>query len=291
MAPETLQPRADSALPEQAMAPQPWRIHSVRPDVASNEVFSWTLYPEPGVDPGPPPAPGQFNMLYLFGVGEVPISVSAITGDGGIVHTTRAVGSVTRTMQDLGPGAVVGLRGPFGTAWPVEQARGRDLVLVAGGIGLAPLRPVIHAALERRDDFGHVVICYGARSPGDMIFRDELEAWGARDDIDLRITVDRGTAAWRGDVGVVTQLVDRGGFDRRNTLAMTCGPEVMMRFTASSLERRGLKPEDIYVSMERNMRCAVGFCGHCQIGAHFVCRDGPVFPYPVMEPAFRIREL
>ncbi|WP_019022613.1 FAD/NAD(P)-binding protein [Thioalkalivibrio sp. ALE23] len=291
MEPETLQPRADSALPEQAMAPQPWRIHSVRPDVASNEVFSWTLYPEPGVEPGPPPAPGQFNMLYLFGVGEVPISVSAITDDGGIVHTTRAVGSVTRTMQELGPGAVVGLRGPFGTAWPLEQARGRDLVLVAGGIGLAPLRPVIHAALERRDDFGHVVICYGARSPGDMIFRDELDAWGARDDLDLRITVDRGTAAWRGDVGVVTQLIDRGGFDRRNTLAMVCGPEVMMRFAASSLERRGVKPEDIFVSMERNMRCAVGFCGHCQIGSQFVCRDGPVFPYPVMEPAFRIREL
>ncbi|MGM0552409.1 MAG: FAD/NAD(P)-binding protein [Pseudomonadota bacterium] len=277
--------------PEQAMAPQPWRIHSVRRDVASNEVFSWTLYPESGVEPGALPAPGQFNMLYRFGVGEVPISVSAITDDGGIVHTIRAVGSVTRAMQDLEAGAVVGLRGPFGTAWPLEQARGRDLVLVAGGIGLAPLRPVIHAALQRRSEFGRVVVCYGARSPGDMIFRGELDAWAKRDDVDLRITVDRGTAAWRGDVGVVTQLVDRGGFDRRNTLAMTCGPEVMMRFTASALERRGLKQEDIYVSMERNMRCAVGFCGHCQIGAHFVCRDGPVFPYPVMEPAFRIREL
>ena len=282
---------AVATLPDQAMAPEPWRIHSVRRDVASNEVFSWTLYPEPGVEPGAMPAPGQFNMLYLFGVGEVPISVSAITDDGGIVHTIRAVGSVTRAMQDLEAGTVVGLRGPFGTAWPLEQARGRDLVLVAGGIGLAPLRPVIHAALERRSEFGRVVVCYGARSPGDMIFRDELDAWAERDDVDLRITVDRGTAAWRGDVGVVTQLVDRGGFDRRNTLAMTCGPEVMMRFTASSLERRGLKPEDIYVSMERNMRCAVGFCGHCQIGSHFVCRDGPVFPYPVMEPAFRIREL
>ncbi len=282
---------AAATLPDQAMAPQAWRIHSVRRDVASNEVFSWTLYPEPGVELDAAPAPGQFNMLYLFGVGEVPISVSAITDDGGIVHTIRAVGSVTRAMQDLEAGAVVGLRGPFGTAWPLEQARGRDLVLVAGGIGLAPLRPVIHAALQRRSEFGRVVVCYGARSPGDMIFRDELDAWEARDDVDLRITVDRGTAAWRGNVGVVTQLVDRGGFDRRNTLAMICGPEVMMRFTASALERRGLKPEDIFVSMERNMRCAVGFCGHCQIGSHFVCRDGPVFPYPVMEPAFRIREL
>ena len=286
-----MSPEPAPAVPEQAMAPQPWRIAERRSEIASDEVFSWTLYPEPGVEPGPPPAPGQFNMLYLFGVGEVPISVSAITADGGIVHTTRAVGSVTRAMQALERGAVVGLRGPYGSAWPVDQSAGGDLVVVAGGIGLAPLRPVIHAVLERRADFGRVVVCYGARAPGDMIFRDELDAWAARDDLDLRVTVDRGTAAWRGDVGVVTQLIDRGGFGRRNTRAMVCGPEVMMRFSAASLERRGLKPEDIFVSMERNMRCAVGFCGHCQIGAQFVCRDGPVFPYPVMEPAFRIREL
>ena len=286
-----MSPEPAPAVPEQAMAPQPWRIAERRSEIASDEVFSWTLYPEPGVEPGPPPAPGQFNMLYLFGVGEVPISVSAITADGGIVHTTRAVGSVTRAMQALERGAVVGLRGPYGSAWPVDQSAGGDLVVVAGGIGLAPLRLVIHAVLERRADFGRVVFCYAARAPGDMIFRDELDAWAARDDLDLRVTVDRGTAAWRGDAGVVTQLIDRGGFGRRNTRAMVCGPEVMMRFSAASLERRGLKPEDIFVSMERNMRCAVGFCGHCQIGAQFVCRDGPVFPYPVMEPAFRIREL
>lgn len=273
------------------MAPQPWRVAERRSEVASDEVFSWELRPEAGAKSGAVPAPGQFNMLYLPGVGEVPISVSAVTNDGGIVHTTRAVGSVTRAMQGLEPGTVVGLRGPFGSAWPVAEAAGGDLVLVAGGIGLAPLRPVIHAVLERRADFGRVVICYGARAPGDRIFRDELDAWAKHDDLDLRVTVDRGTAAWRGDVGVVTQLVERGGFDRRNTRAMVCGPEVMMRFSAASLERRGLKAEDIFVSMERNMRCALGFCGHCQIGAHFVCRDGPVFPYPVMEPAFRIREL
>lgn len=288
---ETFPTRLAPGLPAQAMAPQPWRIAERRSEVASDEVFSWKLHPEAGAEPGETPAPGQFNMLYLPGVGEVPISVSAITDDGGIVHTTRAVGSVTRAMQELETGTTVGLRGPFGSAWPLEQAHGADLVLVAGGIGLAPLRPVIHAALQRRADFGRVVICYGARSPGDRIFRGELDAWAAHDDLDLRVTVDRGTAAWRGDVGVVTQLVDRGGFDRRNARAMVCGPEVMMRFAAASLERRGLEAEDIFVSMERNMRCALGFCGHCQIGAHFVCRDGPVFPYPVMEPAFRIREL
>jgi NAD(P)H-flavin reductase len=271
------------------MAPEPWRILSVRREVADGEVFTWTLEPVSGRAVAA--RPGQFNMLYLFGVGEVAISVSAMDADGAVVHTIRAVGSVTRAMQGLRAGDVVGVRGPFGSAWPVAEAEGRDLVLAAGGIGLAPLRPVVHAVLARRKDFGRVLLCYGARSPRDLIFRDELEEWQARRDLDLRVTVDRGTADWKGDVGVVTQLIDRGGFDGRNTLAMVCGPEVMMRFSALSLHRRGVAPERTFVSMERSMRCALGFCGHCQIGPHFVCRDGPVFPYPAMEPAFRVNEL
>jgi NAD(P)H-flavin reductase len=271
------------------MAPEPWRILSVRREVADGEVFTWTLEPVSGR--AVVPRPGQFNMLYVFGVGEAAISVSAIEDDGAVVHTIRAVGSVTRAMQGLRAGEVVGVRGPFGTAWPVAEAEGRDLVLAAGGIGLAPLRPVVHAVLAGRKDFGRVLLCYGARSPRDLIFRDELDEWQARRDLDLRVTVDRGTADWKGDVGVVTQLIDRGGFDGRNALAMVCGPEVMMRFSALSLHRRGVTPERTFVSMERSMRCALGFCGHCQIGPHFVCRDGPVFPYPVMEPAFRINEL
>ncbi|WP_018954776.1 FAD/NAD(P)-binding protein [Thioalkalivibrio sulfidiphilus] len=279
---------AERQIPE-PMAPVPWRILDVRREVADGEVFTWRLRPESGA--APEARPGQFNMLYLFGVGEVAISVSAMDGDGSLVHTIRAVGSVTRTMQGLRAGDVVGVRGPFGSAWPVEAAEGRDLVLAAGGIGLAPLRPVIHAVLARREAFGRVLICYGARSPRDLIFRDELAQWQARADLDVRVTVDRGTADWKGDVGVVTQLIDRGGFDGRNALAMVCGPEVMMRFSALSLHRRGVVPERTFVSMERCMRCALGFCGHCQIGPHFVCRDGPVFPYPVMEPAFRVHEL
>jgi NAD(P)H-flavin reductase len=271
------------------MAPEPWRILAVRREVADGEVFTWTLEPPSGR--AATARPGQFNMLYLFGVGEAAISVSAIEDDGAVVHTIRAVGSVTRAMQGLRAGDVVGVRGPFGTAWPVAEAEGRDLVLAAGGIGFAPLRPVVHAVLARRKDFGRVLLCYGARSPRDLIFRDELDEWQARRDLDLRVTVDRGTADWKGDVGVVTQLIDRGGFDGRNALAMVCGPEVMMRFSALSLHRRGVAPERTFVSMERSMRCALGFCGHCQIGPHFVCRDGPVFPYPVMEPAFRINEL
>ncbi|OOG25599.1 Ni/Fe hydrogenase subunit gamma [Thioalkalivibrio denitrificans] len=271
------------------MAPEPWRIRQVRREVADGEVFTWTMEPLSGE--AAVARPGQFNMLYLFGVGEVAISISALADDGTPVHTIRAVGSVTRAMQDLGPGDVVGLRGPFGSAWPVAAAEGRDLVLAAGGIGLAPLRPVVHAVLARREAFGRVLVCYGARSPRDLIFRDELEQWRANPDLDLRVTVDRGTADWKGDVGVVTQLIDRGGFDGRNAIAMVCGPEVMMRFSALSLHRRGIAPERIHVSMERSMRCALGFCGHCQIGPHFVCRDGPVFPYPAMEPAFRVNEL
>jgi NAD(P)H-flavin reductase len=280
----------DRAPVEEAMIPAPWRIASASREVASNDVFTWELRPESG--PIPRTEPGQFNMLYVFGVGEVAISVSAIPQKGnGIGHTIRAAGSVTRAMQELGAGDVVGLRGPFGSTWPLAAAEGRDLVLVAGGIGLAPLRPVIQAVLARRAAFGRVVVCYGARTPRDRIFREELAAWEARADLDLRVTVDQSTTDWRGEVGVVTQLVDQGGFDGDNTLAMVCGPEVMMQFSVLALERRGVAAEQIHVSMERNMRCAIGFCGHCQIGPHFVCRDGPVFPYPAMEPAFRVREL
>ena len=278
-----------AAVGYEAMAPAPWRIASVDREMASGEVFTWHLRPEEGA----PPVlqPGQFNMLYLFGVGESAISVSGIPAGGdGVIHTIRAVGSVTRAMQDLGPGAVVGVRGPFGTPWPVAEARGRDLVLVAGGIGLAPLRPVLHAVIAERAAFGRVLLCYGARSPGDTIFRDEVATWEAAD-IEVRVTVDRGTDAWQGDVGVVTHLIDRGGFRGRDTVAMVCGPEVMMHFSVLSLLRRGLAEDAIFVSMERSMRCAVGFCGHCQIGPDFVCRDGPVFPYPRVEPAFRVREL
>ncbi|MBK1735996.1 Ni/Fe hydrogenase subunit gamma [Halorhodospira abdelmalekii] len=287
------------------MAPVPWRIEAVTAEVADGEVFTWSLSPLESQGE-PLPQPGQFNMLYLFGIGEAAISVSGIPGRdgtgcatlssppplaGGVVHTIRAVGSVTRAMQALSAGTVIGLRGPFGSCWPVAAAEGRDLILVAGGIGLAPLRPVLHEIAARRRSFGRVLLCYGARSPRDLIFRSELERWEEECEIELRIAVDRGTAAWSGHVGVVTELLDRGGFSGRNALAMICGPEIMMDYSVQALRRRGVPKEAIFVSMERSMRCAVGFCGHCQIGADFVCRDGPVFPYPRMEPAFRIQEL
>jgi NAD(P)H-flavin reductase len=237
-------------------------------------------------------APGQFNMLYVFGVGEAPISISGDPGrPGELVHTIRAVGATTRAMQQLRSGDFLGVRGPFGTAWPIEHGHGRDVVIVAGGIGLAPLRPVVYHVLAQRERFGRVVLAYGARTPGDMLYTGELRRWRARFDMEVELTVDRGTAAWRASVGVVTKLVERAPFDPGHTLALLCGPEVMIRFAALALQKRGVASQDLHVSMERNMRCAIGLCGHCQFGPTFVCKDGPVFPFSKVEPLLGIREV
>lgn len=236
--------------------------------------------------------PGQFNMLYVYGVGEVPISIS---GDPArrdtLVHTTRAVGTVTQRMRQLKRGDAIGVRGPFGTAWPAEAAHGNDIVLVAGGIGLAPLRPAIYELLSRREKYGKVVLLYGTRSPADMLFRKELEQWRARFDMDVYVTVDRAMGGWRGNVGVVTNLIPRAPFDALNASAFVCGPEVMMRYTATELQKRGIKPERIHLSMERNMKCAVGFCGHCQFGPVFICKDGPVFRLDQIRELMARREI
>jgi len=225
-------------------------------------------------------APGQFNMLYVFGVGEIPISIS---GDPlkpeTLVHTTREVGAVTRAMRKLKAGHVLGVRGPFGSPWPVAEIRGSDIVIVAGGIGLAPLRPALYHILSRRERYGRVVLLYGARTPADILYRRELERWRARFDLEVYATVDRAMSGWRGNVGVVTSLIARAPFDPLNTVALVCGPEVMMRFTVLELQKRGVGPQAIYLSMERNMKCAVGLCGRCQFGPVFVCKDGPVFRY------------
>lgn len=236
--------------------------------------------------------PGQFNMLYVFGVGEVPISISGNPADvDRIVHTTRAVGSVTRAMSRLKRGDVVGVRGPFGTHWPVEQVRGKDLVLVAGGIGLAPLRPAIYYALAHRKQFGRIVLMYGARTPDDLLYEDELLHSPQPLDMDVDVTVDRGVMGWRGRIGVVTTLIPRAPFDADESVAMVCGPEVMMRFTVQALLARGMAADQIYVSMERNMKCGIGFCGHCQYGPVFICKDGPVFRFDKVERIFSVREI
>lgn len=238
----------------------------------------------------PAPLPGQFNMLYPFGVGEAAISLSAFDA-GVLTHTVRSVGPVSEALRNLEPGAQVGVRGPFGRGWPMERARGRDVVFVAGGIGLAPLRPAIRAVLGERSAFGRVRILYGARSPADRLFIDELESWDARDDVDLAVTVDYADGGWRGRVGFVTALLPHIRFDPAGTLAMMCGPEAMMRAVANGLAARGVPAGDVYLSMERNMKCAVGTCGHCQFGPLFVCKDGPVFTFAEIQALLAVREI
>jgi NAD(P)H-flavin reductase len=268
------------------MVPRPSRIRRVRRESA--ETFTLEL----AADDVAPFAPGQFNMLYVFGVGEAAISLS---GDPArpdtLVHTTRAVGTVTRAMQRLHRGAALGVRGPFGTGWPLAEARGKDVVLIAGGIGLAPLRPVLYAIVARRREFGRVTLLYGARGPEDVLYGRELERWRDRGAITVAVTLDHATRGWVGDVGVVTTLVPRASFDPTNVVALVCGPEIMMRFAAQALAARGVPDERIFVSLERNMKCALGWCGHCQLGPAFVCKDGPVFPYARVQRLLTVREL
>jgi len=271
------------------MVPVPYRIERTVKDL--RDTFTVDLRAEQGKTLFSF-APGQFNMLYQFGVGEVPISISGDPGNPEkLVHTIRAVGSVTDAMAALKPGAVMGVRGPFGSAWPVDAVEGSDVVLVAGGVGLAPLRPAIYHILANRARYGRFVILYGARTPRDILFRAQLEKWSGRLDTYVDVTVDRASGEWHGNVGVVTKLIDHGGFDPDNTAAMICGPETMMRFTIQALNHQGVSNDRIHVSMERNMKCAVGFCGHCQFGGHFVCRDGPVFRFDRIEDLFKVREL
>ncbi|HTW52331.1 MAG TPA: FAD/NAD(P)-binding protein [Stellaceae bacterium] len=236
--------------------------------------------------------PGQFNMLYAFGIGEIPVSLS---GDpvaaGPLVHTIRAVGDASRAITQLKVGDPVGLRGPFGTAWPVADSTGSDVLVIAGGLGLAPLRPAIYRLFAERERYGQVALLYGTRSPADILFRHEIERWRRRLDVSIEITVDHADLAWHGHVGVVTRLIDRAIFDPDHTVALVCGPEIMMRFAASALRTAGIAPECIYLSMERNMKCAIAQCGHCQFGPVLICRDGAVMRYDRLQPLLTAREL
>ena len=271
------------------MVPRPAAILGVTRETPDTFTLSLDVGDRPD---GFPFAPGQFNMLYQFGMGEVPISIS---GDPArpqkLLHTIRAAGTVTQGMLSLRKGQSLGVRGPYGSAWPLEAARGRDVVLIAGGIGLAPLRPVIHQILHRRADYERVCILYGARSPGDMLYKEELERWRGHFDLSVHVIVDRGGLHWHGNVGVVTALLPRARFDPVDSVAMLCGPEIMMRYSVRELQQRGMPDDQIYVSMERNMRCAVGFCGHCQFGPTFVCKDGPVYRFDRIARIFGLREI
>ncbi|HMK11191.1 MAG TPA: FAD/NAD(P)-binding protein [Acidimicrobiales bacterium] len=235
------------------------------------------------------PAPGQFNMLWSFAVGEVPISVSGIAADHRVAHTIRSVGPVTGALTRSEPGDVIGVRGPFGTGWDIGAGMGRDLLIVGGGIGLAPLRPVLHSVLAARGDFGRVAVLVGARSPDALLFTSELEAARSHD-IQVEVVVDQAPRGWTGDVGLVTALIPRARVDPETTAVMVCGPEVMMRRISVELLDRCFDADRLTVSVERNMQCAVGTCGHCQLGPLFVCRDGPVVPWPRVSSLLEVRE-
>lgn len=269
------------------MLPRIGRIQRRRRD--GPEIWTIEIEPEHGAAAF---VPGQFNMLSAFGVGEVPISMSGDPAEPGrLVHTIRAVGPVSSALARLEPGQPVGLRGPFGSGWPMEEMAGRDVVIVAGGLGLAPLRPTLYPLFGERARYGKVVLLYGTRSPGDILFRRELERWRRRLDIDIEVTVDHAGVNWRGHVGVVTALIPRAAFDPLQAIALVCGPEIMMRFAIAALRNVGLADDAIYLSMERNMKCAVGFCGHCQFGTVLICRDGPVFRYDRLRDLLAVKEI
>jgi anaerobic sulfite reductase subunit B len=253
------------------MVPAPFAVRSKRQETAD----TWTLQLEPRAGSALEFLPGQFTMLSAYGTGEVPISISGDPdGEGLLVHTVRAVGLATKAICDAAPGDVLSVRG----------------LIVAGGIGLAPLRPAILALLARRERYGRLVLLYGGRSPDQLLYGGELAEWAERG-LDVAVTVDSAGPEWLGHVGVVPRLVGRAQFDRTNACAVLCGPEVMMRFTVAALAQSGIGGDRVYVSMERNMQCGIGHCGHCQLGPTLVCRDGPVYAWSALAPWLAIREL
>ncbi len=271
------------------MVPAPFRVR----DRVRETGDTWTLELEPSDGAGPRPfAPGQFNMLYAFGVGEVPIS---ICGDPAapepLLHTVRAVGSVSEAICATRPGEQLGVRGPYGSSWPIERAAGGDLLIVAGGLGLAPLRPALLAAMNKREDFRRVLLLYGGREPEQLLYRAELGRWDSDPRLQLGLTVDSAAADWSGEVGVVTKLFDRVDFEPERAIALLCGPEVMMRFAARALRDHGVAADRIHISIERNMKCALTHCGRCVFGPTYACREGAVMRLSEIEPFLAVREL
>lgn len=279
----------DAAADPDLWLPRPFAVRAYRRETA--DTFSLGLASQDG---SPPLRfqPGQFNMLLIPGVGESAISISGDpTRPGLLWHTIRAVGGVTGQLMRLRRGDYVGVRGPLGMPWPVEALEGRDLVVVAGGIGLAPLRPALLYFLRHRRRYGRLALIYGARTPADLLFLCDLPRLRRSAGVQVEVTVDRADAGWRGDVGLVTQLLPRLSFNPARAAALICGPEVMMRNTCLELGRLGVPDRDIYITMERHMKCGIGLCGRCQLGPLFICKDGPVFSFEEIKGPFGKREL
>jgi NAD(P)H-flavin reductase len=273
----------------ETMLPVPHRVTGRREE--SHDCV--TLRLEPCGRALPPFAPGQFAMLARPGVGEIAISISGDPSarDGSLTNTIRDVGAVSRALCRTRPGHVIGVRGPYGTSWGLDTAVGRDLVIVAGGVGLAPVRPILLGALAARDAYRRIVLVAGARSPAELLFRDQLADWAARPDVAVELTIDQPAAGWDGAVGFVTEPLAQLRLAPAQTVAFVCGPEPMMRFSASVLLSKGMAAGDIRVSLERNMKCGAGLCGHCQLGPLLLCRDGPVVDYARAQALLDVREL
>jgi NAD(P)H-flavin reductase len=283
-----------TAVCDQPDAANPWavpmaRIRSIRKEVP--RVVTYDLaFEDPEVAESYRFLPGQFNMLYLPGYGEAAISISSDPAERGVLsHTVREAGNVTQVLARCKEGDEIGIRGPFGTAWPLDVCRGQDVVLACGGIGLAPLRPAIYHILRHRADYGRVILLYGARTAPDLLYTSQYDHW-QQNGIEVEVTIDVSSAGWKGHVGVVPVLFYRLRLDAARTTLMTCGPEIMMRFVVFEALARRIAPKQIFVSMERNMKCGMGFCGHCQLGPTFVCKDGPVFDYETMEPFMHVED-
>ncbi len=291
-----MNPSSSVAHAHSAVDVNPWLCHTVRIDSITQEIPDVATYDLSFVDPEVTGRyrflPGQFNMLYLPGVGEVAISISADPQSRETwAHTIRVAGTVTQSLSRLQPGATLGLRGPYGRPWPVAECVGKDVILVAGGIGLAPLRPVIYELLANRSQYGNLTLLLGARTPDGLLYPRQYSDWQAGG-FDVQVTVDRALPNWSENVGVVTLLLDRLTLPQpENTILLMCGPEVMMHFTIKSAVKRGIPLQQIWLSSERNMQCAVGLCGHCQLGPTFVCKDGPVFRYDQMAPFLNVEGL
>jgi len=236
--------------------------------------------------------PGQFNMLYVFGVGEIPISISSDPTDlESIDHIIRVVGTVSRALGECKKGDILGLRGPFGSQWPLEETQEKDILFVTGGLGCAPVMGAIHYILKRRKSYGAVKILHGIKAPHDLIYQKKIQEWKKFPDTEVHLTSDSGDKHWKYHIGVVTNLLEKIELRPEETIVMMCGPEIMMHFAIKEFLRREIPPEQIYLSMERNMKCALGFCGHCQYGPQFICKDGPILRYDRIQEIFKLKEI
>jgi sulfhydrogenase subunit gamma (sulfur reductase) len=258
-------------------APEFARLTSVQPVTELEKLFTIELPGGKSLNH----EPGQFVMLSIPGVGEAPISItsSPSRSNGTFELCVRKMGDVTGVLHTLESGKLVGIRGPFGHGFPIDKMRGKDMLFAPGGLGLAPLRSLINQVLDERDDFGRVIILYGAKRPAELLFRDELDQWAARDDVEFHVTVDRAEGDWDGNVGVITTLFPKVSIDPHETIAVTCGPPIMYRFVLMEMLGKGIPENHIYLSLERRMKCGVGKCGHCQINHIYCCQSGPVFSY------------